>query len=202
MESAIKAPGIPATFEPVDWNPPGLPTDPAEVMACLVDPERRGEVYPLYHQLRRLAPMYKNRPEVLHGALAITRFSDADVLFRNARVVNDPAESALRVNALVARTEEVVAALTVASRPAPGLPEIGALLLEHLEGLYDLYGEEQGARVARKHIGWTVRELPGGEPFRRAANLIVDAEAQLRAVKAYFDTLAANEEMFLEKHAA
>ena len=69
MESAIKAPGIPATFEPVDWNPPGLPTDPDEIMACLVDPERRGEVYPLYHQLRRVAPIYKNRPEVLHGAL-------------------------------------------------------------------------------------------------------------------------------------
>ena len=90
MESAIKAPGIPATFEPVDWNPPGLPTDPDEIMACLVDPERRGELYPLYHQLRRVAPMYKNRPEIFHGALAITRFADADVLFRNARVVNDP----------------------------------------------------------------------------------------------------------------
>jgi pimeloyl-[acyl-carrier protein] synthase len=90
MESAIKAPGIPANFEPVDWNPPGLPTDPDEIMACLVDPERRGEVYPLYHQLRRVAPIYKNRPEVLHGALTITRFSDADVLFRNPRVVNDP----------------------------------------------------------------------------------------------------------------
>ena len=70
--------------------------------------------------------------------------------------------------------------------PAPGLPEIGALLLEHLEGLYDLYGEEQGARVARKHIGWTVRGLAGGEEFRRLANGIVEAEAQLRAVRAFF----------------
>jgi len=98
MESAIKAPGIPATFEPVDWNPRGLPTDPDEVMACLVDPERRGEVYPLYHQLRRLAPLHKNRPETLHGALAVTRFSDADVLFRNNRVVNDPAVVDLAFN--------------------------------------------------------------------------------------------------------
>ena len=30
MESAVKAAGIPATFEPVDWNPPGLPSDPEE----------------------------------------------------------------------------------------------------------------------------------------------------------------------------
>ena len=72
MKSAIKAPGIPATFEPVDWNPPGLPTDPDEVMAWLVDPTRRGELYPLYHQLRRVAPVYKNRPEIFHGAWTFT----------------------------------------------------------------------------------------------------------------------------------
>src|SRR3954464_3219498 len=54
MESAVKAPGIPATFEPVDWNPPGLPADPDEVIAWLIDPARRGELYPLYHQLRRV----------------------------------------------------------------------------------------------------------------------------------------------------
>ena len=31
-----------------------------------------------------------------------------------------------------------------------------------------LYGDEQGTRVARKHIGWAVRELPGGEALRSA----------------------------------
>src|SRR6185295_9039159 len=37
---------------------------------------------------------------------------------------------------------------------APAAPsEIRAVLLEHLEALYQLYGEEQGTRVARKHIG-------------------------------------------------
>src|SRR3989337_2993371 len=38
----------------------------------------------------------------------------------------------------------------------PRAREIGAVLVEHLDGLYDLYGGEHGARVARKHIGWTV----------------------------------------------
>ena len=79
---------------------------------------------------------------------------------------------------------------------------MGAVLREQLLGLYDLYGAEHGARIARKHIGWTVRDLPGGEAFRRAANLIVDAEAQLRAVGEYFGALAANEEMFIEKRVA
>jgi tRNA-dihydrouridine synthase B len=75
--------------------------------------------------------------------------------------------------------------------PAPGAPEIGALLAEHLEGLYDLYGEEQGARVARKHIGWTVRDLPGGEAFRAEVVRIGEARAQHSAVNDYFAKLAA-----------
>jgi tRNA-dihydrouridine synthase B len=75
--------------------------------------------------------------------------------------------------------------------PPPGLPEIGALLAEHLEGLYDLYGPEQGARVARKHIGWTVRDLPGGEAFRGEVVRIADAAAQHCAVNDYFAKLAA-----------
>ena len=74
------------------------------------------------------------------------------------------------------------------------LAEVAGVLGEHLEGLYALYGEEQGARVARKHIGWTVRELPGGEAFRRSVNLVAEARAQALAVQNYFGRLAANEE--------
>ena len=51
--------------------------------------------------------------------------------------------------------------------PSPSLTEIRAVLLEQLEGLYKLYGDEQGARVARKHIGWTLSGLTGAEDFRR-----------------------------------
>jgi tRNA-dihydrouridine synthase B len=75
--------------------------------------------------------------------------------------------------------------------PQPSVREIGALLMEHLEGLYDLYGEEQGARVARKHIGWTVRGLPGGEAFRGDVMRIAEARAQHCAVNDYFAKLAA-----------
>ena len=75
------------------------------------------------------------------------------------------------------------------STPSPR--EIGRVLIEHLDGLYDLYGHEQGARVARKHIGWTVRGLPGGEELRSAVNVIGVAEAQRAAVNDYFERLAA-----------
>ena len=74
--------------------------------------------------------------------------------------------------------------------PATDALEMGAVLVEHLHGLYELYGEPRGARVARKHIGWTVAGLPGGDAFRRIANAIADAGAQLRAVREYFSQLA------------
>ena len=73
----------------------------------------------------------------------------------------------------------------------PPAAEIGAVLDEHLEELYTLYGVEQGTRVARKHIGWTVRELPGGEALRAAVNRIDTAQAQRSAVNDYFARLAA-----------
>ena len=82
--------------------------------------------------------------------------------------------------------------LASGERLAPPSPrEIGALLDEHLEGLYTLYGSEQGVRVARKHIGWTVRELPGGEALRCTVNRIGEALAQRAAVNDYFERLAA-----------
>ncbi|HSH06807.1 MAG TPA: tRNA dihydrouridine synthase DusB [Burkholderiales bacterium] len=72
---------------------------------------------------------------------------------------------------------------------APGLGEIRDVLLEHLDGLYALYGCEHGARIARKHIAWTVRDLPQGETLRRTANATENAQAQIAAVHAYFAQL-------------
>jgi len=49
-----------------------------------------------------------------------------------------------------------------------------------------LYGDYSGVRTARKHIGWYVRALPGGEAFRTAMNAIEDCDAQWRAVAGFF----------------
>jgi tRNA-dihydrouridine synthase B len=75
-----------------------------------------------------------------------------------------------------------------AQAPAPA--EMRAVALEHLQGLYALYGEAQGMRIARKHIGWYTRDLPGGEAFRRDAVLILSAPAQLAALGDFFDALS------------
>ncbi len=47
---------------------------------------------------------------------------------------------------------------------------------EHLRAHYAFYGDYLGVRTARKHIGWYVRELPGGEEFRQQMNLLEDCE--------------------------
>ncbi len=69
---------------------------------------------------------------------------------------------------------------------APGPREVESVLIEHLDGLYSLYGDAHGARVARKHIGWTLRGLPGAEEFRQRVNRIESAAAQRAAVRQFF----------------
>jgi len=73
---------------------------------------------------------------------------------------------------------------------APEVLQAKHWLLEHLDDHYGLYGEFSGVRTARKHIGWAVRALPGGEAFRDAMNRIETCDAQARAVAEWFDRLA------------
>jgi tRNA-dihydrouridine synthase B len=79
---------------------------------------------------------------------------------------------------------------TGALLPPPATRDVQHWLLEHLQDHYALYGEFTGVRSARKHIGWAVRALPGGEAFRSAMNSLDTADAQVRAVATYFDELA------------
>ena len=71
----------------------------------------------------------------------------------------------------------------------PLVAEVRQLLLSHLQDHYQLYGEFLGVRTARKHIGWYVSALPGGEDFRQQMNLIEDCPSQLKAVAGYFDRI-------------
>ena len=77
--------------------------------------------------------------------------------------------------------------------PAPEVTQAKAWLLEHLDDHYGLYGRDDagaGVRSARKHIGWAVRALPGGEEFRARMNRLESCETQVRAVTDWFDELA------------
>ena len=75
--------------------------------------------------------------------------------------------------------------------PPPGLMEVKAWLLEHLQDHYALYGEYTGVRSARKHLGWYVRSLPVSplayRAFRDHINALTSAEEQLTCVNDSFD---------------
>jgi tRNA-dihydrouridine synthase B len=86
---------------------------------------------------------------------------------------------------------EVAHFLATGTHLAPPLvAEVRRLLLEHLDDHYSLYGAFTGVRSARKHIGWYVKTLPGGEDFRARMNLLESPAEQLAAVDQFFESLA------------
>jgi tRNA-dihydrouridine synthase B len=75
-------------------------------------------------------------------------------------------------------------------RARPLTQQVKQWLIEHLHEHYGLYGEFAGVRTARKHIGWAVRALPGGETFRAHMNTLDSIDSQIQAVTHFFDELS------------
>lgn len=71
---------------------------------------------------------------------------------------------------------------------SPTISEVRERMAQHLQAHYAFYGDYLGVRTARKHIGWYVRDLHGGETFRQRMNLIDDCVTQLAAVDAFFES--------------
>jgi tRNA-dihydrouridine synthase B len=74
--------------------------------------------------------------------------------------------------------------------PAPATLDICQWMTEHLHEHYALYGEHTGVRSARKHIGWLVHRLPGGQAFRQTLNPLESTQAQVSALQSYLTGLA------------
>ena len=74
--------------------------------------------------------------------------------------------------------------------PPPTVRDAASWLLDHLKDHYALYGEDTGVRSARKHIGWALATLPGGEALRQRINDISTCDHQWQAVREGFDELA------------
>ena len=72
--------------------------------------------------------------------------------------------------------------------PPPRVDEVRALMNEHLHDHYAFYGEYIGVRTARKHIGWYVRDLPGGEAFRQRDEPAGDCDRAARGGRSTFST--------------
>jgi len=73
----------------------------------------------------------------------------------------------------------------------PDADEVCTILSGHLEALYAFYGEQQGVRIARKHLGWYAKDRPENAAFRAVANRAETAHEQLRLTHEYFSALAA-----------
>ena len=75
--------------------------------------------------------------------------------------------------------------------PPPALPEVRDILLGHLQALHEFYGEHQGIRIARKHLGWYAKDRPENIAFRAVVNRAETASEQIRLTRDYFDALVA-----------
>jgi len=85
---------------------------------------------------------------------------------------------------------------------APSRAEIHAILRGHLADLYAFYGEETGAKIARKHIAWYTKGIEGSARFRHAMNQLTTMDAQLAAADDFFLACAANDESVPEEAVA
>ena len=73
----------------------------------------------------------------------------------------------------------------------PSPREVRDILLAHLDDLYAFYGEAQGVRIARKHLGWYAKDRPENAAFRAVANRAESAADQQRLTREYFSALEA-----------
>ena len=68
----------------------------------------------------------------------------------------------------------------------PTLDQQFRLILEHYEEMLAHYSRDTGVKMARKHIGWYTRGLPGSATFRNRVNFIDDAGEVVRALGEYY----------------
>lgn len=77
----------------------------------------------------------------------------------------------------------------------PTLQQQLGLILEHYGWMLDLYGEDTGVKMARKHLGWYTRGLPGSASFRNMVNFVDDPGEVMRQLSEFYAP-------FLEREAA
>jgi len=64
------------------------------------------------------------------------------------------------------------------------------IMLDHLDDLYQFYGETTGVRVARKHLSWYCARLKNSGDFRNRVVRVESASGQIRLTREYFSHVA------------
>jgi len=68
---------------------------------------------------------------------------------------------------------------------SPNTQELCALMLEHYESILEHYGAHAGIGIARKHIGWYIKDRDRSDDFRARINEMKDGAAVKEAIKIY-----------------
>lgn len=71
-------------------------------------------------------------------------------------------------------------------RPDPSYEEQYHLIIAHYHQMLELYGREVGVNMARKHIGWYTKGLPGSAEFRNKVNQEPDAATVLAMLREFY----------------
>jgi len=71
-------------------------------------------------------------------------------------------------------------------RPDPALAEQYDLIVEHYRAMLAHYGSDTGVRMARKHLGWYTKGLPGSAEFRNKVNFVDDADAVIAMLREFY----------------
>lgn len=75
----------------------------------------------------------------------------------------------------------------------PTLGELREIVLNHLDELYQFYGEYSGCRIARKHIAWYTGGLTNANAFREAMYHEETTCGQYKVVDEFFKTTQMSE---------
>ena len=73
--------------------------------------------------------------------------------------------------------------------PDPPLAEQMAIVLGHYEAMLSHYGADAGCRIARKHVAWYSKGLPGSAEFRAAINETDDTARVRRMIRGFYEPL-------------
>src|SRR5687767_15911729 len=71
-------------------------------------------------------------------------------------------------------------------RPEPSMDEQLSTILEQYDAMQSLYGVQTGVNLARKHIGWYTKGLPGSAEFRNKVNSQDDPRVVVQMLQDYY----------------
>ena len=77
--------------------------------------------------------------------------------------------------------------------PDPPLASQYATLCAHYDAMLAHYGTDVGIKIARKHIGWYSKGLPGSAEFRAAVNQSIDSAAVHELIRGFYEPLVERE---------